>query len=81
MESELDPEFVLSSKNEDENEAQIKKFIATSRELFAIDNIAALTDLEIRKFLIARKGHRGKALDSLSATLVPSFNKGVACTE
>lgn len=69
MDQELDPDFILG-KNNAENERQITLFIATCRELFALDNISQLTDVDIRKFLIARGGHRGKALESISNTLV-----------
>lgn len=70
---ETDPEMVLGSKNEEENKKQLNLFVTTSRELFSVDGIEKLTDNQITKFLIQKKGHKGKALDALSKTLVFSI--------
>ena len=68
MESEED--YVLKSENEAENERQMLNFVITAKELYAADGIRDLTDLEVAKWLVTKKGHRGKALEALSETLV-----------
>jgi hypothetical protein len=71
MEEDLsDPDCVLSSKNEEENNRQIDLFVSTCKELFAMDGITNLSNSDIKKFLIAKKGHKGKAMDALAASLV-----------
>ncbi|KAI8906438.1 hypothetical protein EDD86DRAFT_173752, partial [Gorgonomyces haynaldii] len=65
---ELDEDYVLND-NEQENEKQIEIFVSTAKTLFAQDNVSVYSDAEIAKWLIGKKGHRGKALEALAETL------------
>jgi hypothetical protein len=74
---ELDPDDIFTGFDEVERLNQIKvwfrfdkTFVTTARALYHADNVDVYEDEEIAKWLIAKGGHRGKALEALAETLV-----------
>ncbi|KAJ3103833.1 Ribosomal RNA-processing protein 7 A [Phlyctochytrium planicorne] len=54
-----------------------KMFLSTVRELYKEDNVDVFNDQELAKFLIAQKGHMGKAMSALAETLAWRKSFGV----